>query len=305
MLTIRSSRLAALGLAPGALVLDAGAGFGRHAFELARQERASSPSTTRPTRSSARRTRSRRWSTPARSRPTATSACSAATPPGCRSPSRSFDAVITSEVLEHIPDDTGALAELARVLKPGGVFAATVPTWLPEKINWMLSDEYHAPAAVGGHVRIYSATELKAKLRAAGLQLAGSHHAHALHSPYWWLKCAVGVNDDDHPLVRRYRTFLEWDIVEQPRSTRVAERVLSPVLGKSLVLYATKPAGIERRAIEPASSSTSSRHAIARSDASPAWMHHAPVPTSRACSAPTRCARLGRAPRVAAGRRAG
>ena len=85
----------------------------------------------------------------------------------------SFDAVITSEVLEHIPDDIGALAEMVRVLRPGGVFAATVPTWLPEKINWMLSDEYHAPAAVGGHVRIYSATELKAKLRAAGLGLDG------------------------------------------------------------------------------------------------------------------------------------
>ena len=106
----------------------------------------------------------------------------------------------------------------------------------------MLSDEYHAPAAVGGHVRIYSATELKAKLRAAGLRLAGTHHAHALHSPYWWLKCAVGVNDDDHPLVVRYRRFLEWDIVEQPRSTRLAERVLSPVLGKSLVLYGVKQA---------------------------------------------------------------
>ena len=114
-----------------------------------------------------------------------------------------FDAVITSEVLEHIPDDVGALAELRRVLRRGGVLAVTVPSWLPEKINWMLSDEYHAPAAVGGHVRIYSATELKAKLRAAGLDVAGSHHAHALHSPYWWLKCAVGVDDDDHPLVRQ------------------------------------------------------------------------------------------------------
>ena len=51
------------------------------------------------------------------------------------------------------------------MLKPGGTFAATVPTWFPEKVNWMLSDEYHAPKSVGGHVRIYSATELKAKLR--------------------------------------------------------------------------------------------------------------------------------------------
>ncbi len=152
-------------------------------------------------------------------------------------PDECFDAVVTAEVLEHIPDDVGALVELRRVLRRGGLLAVTVPSWLPEKINWMLSDEYHAPAAVGGHVRIYSATELKAKLRAAGFDVAGSHHAHALHSPYWWLKCAVGVDNDDHPLVRRYRQFLEWDIIRQPRSTRLADRVLSPVLGKSLVLY--------------------------------------------------------------------
>ena len=130
---------------------------------------------------------------------------------------------------------------LRAVVVPTGVFAATVPSWLPEVINWKLSDEYHAPIAVGGHVRIYTATELTAKLRAAGLDPAGHHRAHALHSPYWWLKCAVGVTNDDHPLVTRYKKFLEWDIIRQPRSTRVAERVLSPVLGKSFVVYARKP----------------------------------------------------------------
>ena len=246
MLTIRSSRLAALGLQPGARVLDAGAGFGRHAFDLARQ---------------GARVVALDWSADevAATKDTFAAMVDAGEIPAeryvgvlrgdaTRLPfaARSFDAVVTSEVLEHIPDDTGALAELVRVLKPGGVFAATVPTWWPEKVNWMLSDDYHAPAAVGGHVRIYSATELKAKLRAAGLTLAGTHHAHALHSPYWWLKCAVGVNDEHHPLVRRYRQFLEWDIVEQPRSTRLAERVLAPVLGKSLVLYGVKPVGAPR-----------------------------------------------------------
>jgi len=116
-----------------------------------------------------------------------------------------------------------------------------VPTWFPEKINWMLSDEYHAPKSVGGHVRIYSATELKAKLRSAGLRLTGSHHAHALHSPYWWLKCAVGLRNESHPLVTRYRSMLEWEIVKQPRSMQVLERGLSPVLGKSYVVYGVKP----------------------------------------------------------------
>ncbi len=71
--------------------------------------------------------------------------------------------------------------------------------------------------ASGGHVRIYSATELKAKLRSAGLAITGSHHAHALHSPYWWLKCAVGVRRDDHRLVEAYRRLLEWEIIKQPR----------------------------------------------------------------------------------------
>ena len=148
---------------------------------------------------------------------------------------------IPPEVLEHIQDDVSVLSELHRVLKPGGSLGVTVPTWWPEKINWMLSDEYHAPKSVGGHVRIYSATELKAKLRSAGLEVRGSHHAHALHSPYWWLKCAVGPRNDDHKMVKKYREFLEWDIMTQPASMQVAERVLSPLLGKSFIVYSTKP----------------------------------------------------------------
>ena len=237
MLTVRFDRLTKLGVPSGALVLDAGAGFGRHAFELARRgyrtvavdravEEMAATQATLTAMAETGEVEDKHVVGVLRGDATALPFAD-----------ESFDAVITSEVLEHIQDDMGALAELRRVLRSGGVLAVTVPTWLPEKVNWMLSDEYHAPAAVGGHVRIYSATELKAKLRAAGLDVAGSHHAHALHSPYWWLKCAVGVDRDDHPLVRRYRQFLEWDITRRPRSTRVAERVLSPVLGKSLVLY--------------------------------------------------------------------
>jgi hypothetical protein len=39
----------------------------------------------------------------------------------------------------------------------------------------------------------------------------------------------------------KYREFLEWDIMKQPSSTRIAERVLSPAIGKSIVFYAAKP----------------------------------------------------------------
>ena len=150
-----------------------------------------------------------------------------------------FDRVIAAEVLEHIRDDQRALHEIARVLRPGGLLAVTVPAWLPERICWRLSDAYHD--VPGGHVRIYTRPELEAKLRRAGLTVGGHHHAHGLHSPYWWLKCAVGVGNDDHPLARAYHRLLVWDIMKSPAVTRLADRGLNPLIGKSLVLYARKP----------------------------------------------------------------
>jgi SAM-dependent methyltransferase len=153
-------------------------------------------------------------------------------------PDGSFDRVIAAEVLEHIPADQAALQELARVLRPGGVAAVTVPAWLPERICWALSDDYHN--VPGGHVRIYTRPELEAKLALAGLTVGAHHHAHGLHSPYWWLKCAVGVHDDEHPLARTYHKLLVWDIMKRPAATRLTERALNPLIGKSLVVYAVK-----------------------------------------------------------------
>jgi SAM-dependent methyltransferase len=150
-----------------------------------------------------------------------------------------FDRVVAAEVLEHIPEDTTAIAELARVLRPGGTLAVTVPRWLPEKVCWALSREYHE--VEGGHVRIYTADELVGKLRTAGLVVEGRDHVHGLHAPYWWLKCAVGVSEDRHPLVTAYHRMLVWDIMERPLVTRLVERVLDPLVGKSLVVYLRKP----------------------------------------------------------------
>ncbi|MGZ4473976.1 MAG: class I SAM-dependent methyltransferase [Nocardioidaceae bacterium] len=150
-----------------------------------------------------------------------------------------FDRVVAAEVLEHIPADEQAIAELVRVLRPGGTIAVTVPRWLPEKICWALSDAYHE--VEGGHVRIYTGDELVAKLTSAGLSYDGKAHAHALHAPYWWIKCAVGVDNADHVLAKGYHRLLVWDIMKRPWLTRTADRLLNPVIGKSLVLYLTKP----------------------------------------------------------------
>ena len=151
----------------------------------------------------------------------------------------SFDRIVAAEVLEHLPEDERAMSELARVLKPGGAIAVTVPRFGPEKVCWALSDAYHE--VEGGHVRIYRGDELTERLTRAGLEPLGTGHTHALHAPYWWLKCAVGVDDADNPLVRAYHRLLVWDMMKAPRLTRTAERLLNPVIGKSLVVYLRKP----------------------------------------------------------------
>jgi SAM-dependent methyltransferase len=154
-------------------------------------------------------------------------------------PPASFDRVIAAEVLEHIHDDRVAIAELTRVLRPGGTMAVTVPRWYPELVNWAFSDDYHETP--GGHVRIYRRSVLEGRLRHAGLDVTGHHHAHALHSPYWWMKTAVGLDDADHPLVRAYHRLLVWDITAATPATRVPEALLNPLLGKSAVVYSRKP----------------------------------------------------------------
>ena len=151
----------------------------------------------------------------------------------------SFDRIIAAEVLEHLPEDERAMRELFRVLKPGGLIAVTVPRWGPELLCWALSSAYHE--VEGGHVRIYRGTELLRRLTETGLEPLGSHHTHGLHAPYWWLKCAVGVDDGDHPLVKAYHRLLVWDMMKAPWLTRTLERALDPVVGKSLVLYLRKP----------------------------------------------------------------
>ena len=155
-------------------------------------------------------------------------------------PDGAFDAIIAAEILEHIPDDAAAMAEIARVLRPGGTVAVTVPAWLPERICWALSEAYHT--APGGHVRIYTLAELQAKLKFTGFRVDGHHHAHGLHAPYWWIKCAVGVDNASHPLAKAYHEVLVWDIMKRPLATRLAEKALNPLIGKSVVTYFTKPA---------------------------------------------------------------
>src|SRR5580704_16009699 len=228
-----------LGVGPGDLVLDLGCGFGRHAFEAARRGASVVALDAGPDEVAQVRATLGAMVDAGELAPdhpaTAVQGDALALPFA----DGTFDRVIASEVLEHIPNDVAAMRELARVLKPGGAMAVTVPRCAPEAVNWALSDEYHDTP--GGHVRIYRRSTLERRLASVGLEPTGHHHAHGLHSPYWWLRCLVGPSNDSNPAVAAYHKVLVWDIVKAPFLTRTADRVLSPLIGKSLVLYLTKP----------------------------------------------------------------
>ena len=238
MLTAKYERL---GLQPGDTVLDLGCGFGRHAFEAARR---GASVVALDAGSDEVNGVAATFAAMVEAGELARGSLHANVVQGdalhLPFPDGSFDRVICSEVLEHIPDDLAAMRELTRVLRPGGTMAVTVPRFGPELINWALSDEYHN--VPGGHVRIFRRRVLSERLTSTGLVETGHHYAHGLHSPYWWLKCLVGTTNDEHPLVKRYHQLLVWDIMKKPALTRYAEAVLSPVMGKSLVVYLRKSA---------------------------------------------------------------
>jgi len=156
---------------------------------------------------------------------------------------QSFDLIVCSEVLEHIPNYEAALKEVARVLKPGGQLVISVPRFWPEWLCWKLASGYHL--APGGHVRIFKARELRTAVGANGFTLRGGHWAHGLHSPYWWLQCAVWKTKDTNWLVRQYHRFLCWDILKRPWLTRALEKIADPLMGKSVVFYFDKEAEAE------------------------------------------------------------
>jgi SAM-dependent methyltransferase len=233
--------LARLDVGPGQLLLDAGCGEGRHCFgALERGARVVGLDLDRDSL--------RRAAGALRFRGREKGALAAMLQGDAfRLPfaDASFDRVICAEVMEHVHDYRGAARELARVTRPGGRVAVTIPTATSEQLYLRLGDDYFE--SPGGHIRIFRPRDLALGLAAAGLETEGVGFAHALHTPYWMLRSAVGLpRADEFALVRAYRLFL----IRATTSRRMArfERLLNFVCPKSLILYARKPAAAAARA---------------------------------------------------------
>jgi SAM-dependent methyltransferase len=230
LLTVDLERLR---IRPGDRVLDAGCGEGRHCFgALERGARVVGLDLDRPSLEAGAR--------PLRNRAGELNSLGAMLQGDAFHlpfQNASFDRVICSEVMEHVHDFRGAARELARVTRPGGTLAVTIPTATSEHLYLRLGDDYFE--SPGGHIRIFRPRTLAEGLAAAGFATVGVGFAHGLHTPYWVLRSVMGLpRADSSLLVRSYRQFLIRATAS--RFLERVERVMNRICPKSVILYAER-----------------------------------------------------------------
>lgn len=149
-----------------------------------------------------------------------------------------FDAVTALDVLEHIPRHREAAAELARVLRPGGVAVVTVPAMMALWSDWDVA--LH-------HCRRYSADELHALFPAAEWTINHLNYTNVLPMPLIWIirklrrKRAAGHGRAEDRLPPSWiNHLLFWQMV-----TLAQQRCLRFPFGVSLLLVATRKASQE------------------------------------------------------------
>ena len=161
-------------------------------------------------------------------------------------PDEYFDRVICSEVLEHVSDDRLVLAELVRVLRPGGVLAISVPDEYTERLLWRYAPEYRS--APGGHVRIYQRKEIARLLQASGARPFAIRFRHSLEAVRWLTEMLVDGQrgsfarrrNGPGPMAQAVRWLLDTPSHQNSPVVTWFDSLGNYLLPKSIVVYGRK-----------------------------------------------------------------
>jgi SAM-dependent methyltransferase len=156
----------------------------------------------------------------------------------------SVAAATITEVLEHVPDPAGALRELHRIVRPGGVVCLSVPTSFTERFYWRVHPRYEANST---HLRIFDRRGLERMIRDAGFVIdrwEGRNFAPALS----WVFHALLRSESDHAGVIKQHLWVDrvlglmWAALGRLGLDERAMRLGDRVFPKSWYVYCRKPA---------------------------------------------------------------
>jgi SAM-dependent methyltransferase len=162
----------------------------------------------------------------------------------------SADRVSFIEVLEHVDDPRSVVSEGCRVLRPGGVIVAAVPTGYTERLFSRLHPSYMENAT---HVRIFSEKDVYKLLSDCGLRVLMVETKNLYWAVFWLVHSVLRTNADHTGTVTHRPGVGRWlrrvfHLLESTAPTRFAIQFLEKRVGKSWYFYATKEAGVATRA---------------------------------------------------------
>lgn len=146
-----------------------------------------------------------------------------------------FSLILATDIIEHVENDSLAIRELYRVLKPGGHILITVPAFMS---LWGLQDD------VSHHKRRYRKRELKERIEDAGIRTETMYYFnYLLFAPIWAARRIINLlkiraeseNDINNPIINFLLTVIF-------RLDVMTARIIHPPFGVSILAIITKPA---------------------------------------------------------------
>src|SRR5215472_4399170 len=162
-------------------------------------------------------------------------------------PDLSFDAVFSTEGIEHLENHFSFLREVRRILKPGGFLILTTPniTALRSRVRFMgsgffgrdgrpLNESARHPLH---HIGLATFPELRYELHVSGFRISEVRHTHvkpisfpySIYIPWIWLYTLIAFRKEKDPAQRK-----------RNRKTRAALQSFSLLFGECLMLIAGK-----------------------------------------------------------------
>jgi SAM-dependent methyltransferase len=224
-----------LGISPGARVLDLGCGRGEQSVMLAGQDLRVVAADVEPEVLEAVRDR-------ARAAQVDVDTVQLDVKAGLPEPG-TYDAVVCTEVLEHVRDYAAAMEEIKRVLKPGGRACIAVPTALTELLFHRILPTYVHDST---HVNVFTRSMFVHELERAGLRVMTIEPANFEWTVFWLLHARAGTRFDHTgtPVENDHLTAGFWRVRRLLMRLRLDKPLIefgNRFLPKSMYVYVERP----------------------------------------------------------------